>query len=28
MIDPTKERIFQNEVIAEMVERGWKHGNP
>jgi len=28
MIDPTKELVFQNEVIAEMVERGWKRGYP
>jgi hypothetical protein len=24
MSDPTKELIFQNEVIAEMVAGGWK----
>lgn len=28
MSDPTKELIFQNEVIAEMVAAGWKRGNP
>ena len=28
MIDPTKELVFQNEVITEMVERGWKRGYP
>ena len=28
MSDPTKELIFQNEVIAEMVAGGWKRGNP
>jgi hypothetical protein len=28
MSDPTKELIFQNEVVAEMVEGGWKRGNP
>ena len=27
MSDPTKELIFQNEVIAEMVAGGWKRGN-
>jgi type I restriction enzyme R subunit len=28
MSDPTKELIFQNEVVAEMMEGGWKRGNP
>lgn len=28
MSDPTKELIFQNEVIAEMVAGGWKLGDP
>lgn len=28
MSDPTKELIFQNEVIAQMVASGWKRGNP
>jgi type I restriction enzyme R subunit len=28
MSDPTKELIFQNEVVAEMVAGGWKRGNP
>jgi type I restriction enzyme, R subunit len=28
MSDPTKELIFQNEVIAQMVAGGWKRGNP
>lgn len=28
MSDPTKELIFQNEVIAEMVAGGWMRGNP
>ena len=27
MSDPTKELIFQNEVVAEMVAGGWKRGN-
>lgn len=27
MSDPTKELIFQNEVIAEMVAGEWKRGN-
>jgi type I restriction enzyme R subunit len=27
MSDPTKELIFQNEVIAQMVAGGWKRGN-
>ena len=26
--DPTKELIFQNEVIAQMVAGGWQRGNP
>lgn len=28
MSDPTKELIFQNEVVAEMVAGGWKRGIP
>ena len=28
MSDPTKELIFQNEVVAEMVAGGWKRGTP
>lgn len=27
MSDPTKELIFQNEVVAQMVAGGWKRGN-
>jgi type I restriction enzyme R subunit len=26
MSDPTKELIFQNEVVAQMVAGGWKRG--
>lgn len=28
MSAPTKELIFQNEVIAEMIAGGWKRGTP
>ena len=28
MSDPTKELIFQNEVVAEMVAGGWRRGSP
>jgi hypothetical protein len=28
MSAPTKELIFPNEVIAEMIAGGWKRGNP